>query len=127
MRAHSPEYGVLLYDDACGVCRRWIVLWRRTLRRNGIDIAPLQSGWVAERLHLRDADLTEDVRLLLPGGSQIRGADVYRYAMKRIWWTYPLYLISVLPFLNTLFDRAYRSFADHRHRISRLCGLAPPR
>jgi len=123
----SPGKGVLLYDDSCGACRRLVLRWSRTLQRNGFDVAPLQSDWVSEQLNIRPGALTEDVRLLLPDGKQIRGADVYRYAMKRIWWAYPIYLLSVTPLLNLLFNGAYRTFADHRHRFSGLCGLTPPR
>jgi predicted DCC family thiol-disulfide oxidoreductase YuxK len=122
-----PENGVLLYDDSCGICRHWVLRWSRTLRRNGFEVAPLQSDWVPEKLNIRAGALTEDVRLLLPDGRQIQGADVYRYAMKRIWWAYPVYLLSVTPLLHFLFNGAYRAFADHRHRVSRLCGIAPPR
>jgi hypothetical protein len=43
--------------------------------------------------------------------------------MRRIWWAYPLYLLSVTPLLRGAFDRAYRAFADRRHHVSRLCRL----
>ena len=118
-----PPAGWILYDDSCGVCRRWIHFWEGTLRRRGFDIAPLQAAWVAEKLRLDHLRLTEDLRLLLPDGRDVQGADVYRVAMKRIWWAYPLYLLSVTPHLNVVFDRAYRTFASHRHEISRLCSL----
>jgi predicted DCC family thiol-disulfide oxidoreductase YuxK len=117
------EGGWILYDDSCGICRRWIPFWERTLRRRGFEVAPLQSPWVAEKLHIDPFRLTEDVRLLLPDGRHIQGADVYRYAMKRIWWAYPLYLFSVLPLMRHAFDRGYRTFARHRHQVSRLCRL----
>jgi predicted DCC family thiol-disulfide oxidoreductase YuxK len=76
-----------------------------------------------EKLKLDTGELTEDLRLLLSDGRQVQGADVYRYAMKRIWWAYPLYLFSVLPLTRHAFDRGYTTFAKHRHQVSRLCGL----
>ena len=115
--------GWILYDDSCGICRRWVPFWAGTLRRSGFEIAPLQAGWVAEKLNLDAGELTEDLRLLLSDGRLVRGADVYRYAMKRIWWGYPLYLLSVLPILKHAFDWGYRTFAKHRHLVSRLCRL----
>ncbi len=118
-----PSAGWILYDDSCGFCRRWIPFWGETLRRRGFDVAPLQSPWVAEKLHIDPLRLTEDLRLLLSDGSQVQGADVYRYAMKRIWWAYPLYLVSVLPLMKNAFDWGYWTFARHRHQVSRLCGL----
>jgi hypothetical protein len=93
------------------------------LRRRGFDIAPLQAAWVAEKLEIDPLRLTEDLRLLLPDGNHVQGADVYRFAMKRIWWAYPLYLFSVMPLLKNAFDWGYRTFANHRHEVSRLCRL----
>ena len=72
---------------------------------------------------MEGSELTEDLRLLLSDGRRVQGADVYRFAMKRIWWAYPLYLFFVTPFLRSAFDRGYRSFARHRHQVSRLCRL----
>jgi hypothetical protein len=43
--------------------------------------------------------------------------------MRRIWWAYPLYLLSKVPGLSQLFEGAYRAFARHRIQISASCGL----
>ncbi len=127
MDAPPAGEGWLLYDASCGFCSRWVPFWSGMLRRRGYGVVPLQSAWVAERLHLEAGEITADLRLLLRDEKQIRGADVYRHLMKRIWWAYPLYLCSVTPILRGVFDAAYRGFADHRHRISRMCRLGVPR
>ena len=123
MRDAEPV-GWVLYDDACGFCRRWVPLWGKVLRRRGLLIVPLQSPWVEERLALRPDELLRDLRLLLFDGRQLVGADVYRYAMRRIWWAYPMYLLSSAPVLRNIFDWGYRTFADNRYRISRGCRIA---
>ena len=110
----TPPIGWVLYDDACGFCRRWVPFWRGTLRKRGFAIAPLQSEWGSAEV---------DLTLLLVGGGQVRGADVYRYVMRRIWWAYPLYLLSRAPLLRRAFDWGYSSFAVNRHRFSRACRL----
>lgn len=115
--------GWILYDDSCGLCRRWVPFWEPALRRRGFAIAPLQAPWVAERTGLSTQELEQDLRLLLPDGSLVSGADAYRHAMRRIWWAYPLYLLSIAPLLRTLFDRVYGALARHRHRLSMACGL----
>lgn len=115
--------GWVLYDETCGVCSRWVPFWAPTLRRIGYDIASLQSDWIQQRLNVTDDSLMRDVRLLLADGSQVSGADVYRYFMKRIWWAYPFYLLACAPLLRRIFNFAYRTFADNRHRFSRACGL----
>ena len=117
--------GWVLYDGACGLCSRWVPFWENTLKRRGIHIARLQAGWVAEKLHLSDADLAMDFRLLLANGEQLVGAAAYRYLMRRIAWAMPLYLLSILPVFRTLFDLGYRLFADNRFWISRRCHLPP--
>ena len=121
----SEPIGFVLYDDSCGFCRRWIPFWKTTLRKRGFAIAPLQSEWVIKQLNASQEDLLFDLRLLLADGSQMRGADVYRYLMRRIWWAYPLYLLSSLPLLRNIFDWGYRTFADNRYHFSRACRLPP--
>jgi predicted DCC family thiol-disulfide oxidoreductase YuxK len=118
--------GWVLYDGGCGLCSRWVPFWEATLRARGFRIAPLQSPWVAKRTGLPEAELVTDLRLLFDDGRQIRGADVYRHVMRRIWWAYPLYLLAAAPVLRAVFDGGYRRFATNRYRISRSCGLAGP-
>lgn len=122
-RSIAPTEGWVLYDSRCGFCSRWVVFLRDTLARHGFAIAPLQSEWVAEELRLLPDELTADVRLLLVNGRQHRGAEVYRYVMRRIWWTRPLYFLSVLPILCRVFDAGYRAFAEKRYCLSEYCGL----
>ncbi len=118
-----PPQGHILYDASCGFCRRWIPFWASTLNRRGFQIAPLRSPWVRRRLNLPNGRLLDNLRLLLPDGAQVEGAEVYRHVMRRIWWTYPLYLLSLAPILRQLFDRSYRAFATYRFRISSALGL----
>ena len=115
--------GWVLYDGACGFCGRWIPLWASTLRGLGLDVAQLQDGWVRERLGIDNTELLVDLRLLLASGVQVRGADVYRYVMRRLWWAWPLYLITIAPLSRSAFDWGYHTFARHRYRISRACRL----
>ena len=97
------------------------LLGESTLRKQGFGIAPLQSAWVQERLG--EGDVLQDLRLLLEDGRDIRGSDVYRYAMRQIWWAYPLSILASMPLLRRIFDWGYRTFAENRHRISRACRL----
>ena len=118
--------GWVLYDGSCGICSCWVPFWAPTLRRLGLDMAPLQSAWVLERTNLPLAVLLEDLRLLHADGRLTSGADVYRFVMRRRWWAYPLYLLSIMPGGRYVFDSAYRNFARHRLEVSAACGLVPP-
>lgn len=117
--------GWILYDGSCGVCSHWVPFWGSTLARIGLDFAPLQSEWVAEKLAIPEEELLTDLRLLLEGGALISGADVYRYVMRRVWWGWPFYLLVALPGFRQLFDWAYRTFASQRFEVSKICRLTP--
>ncbi len=123
---YTPK-GWLLYDGACGFCSRWVPFWAKTLRGISIDFVPLQELWVREKLGVDETELLRDLRLLLIDGTQIRGADVYRYVMKRVWWAYPLYVLAVSPIFRSIFDWGYATFAKNRYRISKSCGWSPER
>jgi predicted DCC family thiol-disulfide oxidoreductase YuxK len=120
----------VLYDGACGFCRRWVPYWKHTLARRGIAIAPLQEPWVRERLSAQGVSAetqVDDIRLLVgETDTLLSGAEAYRWVLRRIWWATPLWVLSVTPGLRRVFDRTYRAVADNRHRISRACRLEPP-
>jgi hypothetical protein len=67
MQTDQPT-GWVLVDDACGFCREWIPFWEPALGKIGLDIAPLQAPWVAERLALPADELIHDIRLLFADG-----------------------------------------------------------
>jgi predicted DCC family thiol-disulfide oxidoreductase YuxK len=115
----------VLYDDACGFCRKWVPFWEPTLRRHRFVIAPLQAPWVSAELEIAPEEAISDLRLLRADGTSVQGADVYRFVMRRIWWAYPLYLLAAAPLLRMVFDWSYRTFADNRYRFSRACRLPP--
>ena len=115
--------GWVLFDDECGVCHRTVPFFGGTLRKLGFEIAPLQDAWVQERIGARAGDPMNYMRLLFADGREVLGPDVYRYFMKRVWWSYPIYLLSVLPVLRSMFDWAYRTFAANRYRVAKACGL----
>lgn len=118
-----PPAGWILYDGSCGLCRRWVPFWENALRRRGFGIAALQEDWVAIQLKLPQETLLDDLRLLLADGTHLAGAEVYRYAMRRIWWALPLYLFSVMPGGRQVFDCGYRTFARNRYKVSAVCRL----
>ena len=124
---HPPGLGSVkgwvLYDGDCGFCSRWVPHWSGVLGRRGFAIAPLQAAWVGETMQMSIEELSTDVRLLFAAGEHLKGADVYRYLMRRIWWATPLWALAALPGLRLLFDAAYRRFADNRYRISRTCHM----
>lgn len=120
-----PPAGWVLYDASCGICSRWVPWWSPTLGRIGLATAALQQPWVAARLAMPPEELLADITILLADGRLVRGADAYRWVLRRRWWMLPLWLLATLPPTRWLFDLGYRGFARNRHAISRACGLRP--
>jgi predicted DCC family thiol-disulfide oxidoreductase YuxK len=122
-----PRVAWVLYDGACGVCSRWVPFWKGTLERRGIGIAALQEPWVAGRLAARGIhpeNFLDDFRIVVEEtGDVIPGADAYRWALRRIWWAWPFWALSVTPGLGGFFDAAYRRFAESRYRVSKACRI----
>ncbi len=117
--------GHILYDDTCGFCRSWVPKLRPVVRKQGLEVTPLQNPKVKDRLTVPMADLLTDIHLMFENGQTLRGAEVYRYVMRRVWWLVPIYVLSTLPFLRGVFDWGYRKFAENRYRISKACRLPP--
>ena len=126
----APKNGWVLYDNTCGFCSSWVPRWQHVLARHSFGVTALQEPWVDHWLQMPEEELLTDVRLLLPSGHHLKGADVYRYVMRRIWWAMPLSLLMSAPGLRWVVDQSYRRFADNRYLISRTCHMpvrtAPP-
>lgn len=121
----SAPIGWVLFDGACGICSRWVPWWSPTFARLGLAPAALQEPWVAARTSLAPEELLRDLSILLADGTLVRGADAYRWVLRRRWWGLPLWLLAVVPPGRWLFDLGYRLIADNRHRISAACRLRP--
>ncbi|GJM25169.1 MAG: hypothetical protein DHS20C16_15840 [Phycisphaerae bacterium] len=117
--------GWLLYDESCGFCDRWVHFWKPVLAKRGFKVQPLQSEFAKTHVSLPDDAMLSEFRLLVADGQLVEGANAYRYVMRRIYWAYPLYVISILPVFSLLFDFGYRWFRDHRHQVSKACRLPP--
>ena len=117
--------GWVLYDGSCGFCARWVPFWGPRLDRIGLGTAPLESDWVRARLPIPESPADMDLTLLLQDGGIVRGAEVYRFVMRRIWWACPLYVLSITPGLRAIFNFGYRTFARHRYQVSRACHFEP--
>ena len=116
--------GWVLYDDSCGMCRIWVPRWKSLLHKRHLDIAGLQEGWVAAYGGISDEEKMRDVQLLFRDGRRLSGAAVYRFVMKRTWWLWPLWVLSMIPIGKQLFNYGYRTVADNRHKISQTCHLS---
>lgn len=113
----------MLFDNDCGICRWLAERVKERLARKGFLLVPLQEEWVLETFGMPAAEVQSDFRLLLIDGSKRQGAEVYRYLLRQFWLGYPVYLISILPIFNRLFDLCYAWFRDNRGRFSKACKI----
>lgn len=117
--------GWVLYDGTCGLCSQAVPFWSPTFARLGLATAALQEPWVAARTRLSPDELLRDISILLADGTLVRGADAYRWVLRRRWWGLPLWLVAAIPPTRWLFDLGYRLVASNRHRVSQACRLRP--
>lgn len=124
LKADGPR-GWVLYDGLCGFCSWWIPYWKNTIKRNGYEIAAVQTDWVRQEIGPRVEELNSDIRLLLNDGTLINGADAYIYGMRQVWWSWPFGFVLGLPIFRQITWKFYKVFNRNRFLVSKICKLDP--
>lgn len=122
-KGRSASRGWVFFDAGCGFCSGWARRMHATLESRGFGLAPLQSLRVRALLNLPDAELLGEMRLLMPDGTVLGGADALIYLARNIWWAWPVYALAQLPGIRTLLLSSYRWFAARRHCLSSTCAV----
>jgi predicted DCC family thiol-disulfide oxidoreductase YuxK len=118
-----PFAGWVFFDGECVLCRQTVRRFSSVLGRRGFEFRPLQSPGAAEHLGLDESDLLREMRLLLADGRRLGGADAVVEIARRIWWAWPLWLISRVPGMKPMLRAGYRVIATNRHCIGGVCAL----
>src|SRR5438093_1489015 len=113
----------IYYDASCGICSAGVRRTQRLLAKRGFVFEPLQGKGVAEMLELRTGEIPDEMKLRTREGATLGGADAAVYIARRIWWAWPIWLISRIPGAMPMMRRGYRFIARRRNRISRSCAL----
>src|SRR5436190_3098681 len=113
----------IYYDASCGVCSTGVRRTQRWLARRGFVFEPLQGEGVAEMLATSAGEIPDEMKLRTRAGQILGGADALVYIARRIWWAWPIWLLSRIAGTMPIMRRAYRFVARRRHRISRVCAL----
>lgn len=116
----------MLFDADCRFCRAVANRYVPMLRRRHLELVPLQTPWVKERLGLNDAELLAEMRFLTPEGAIYGGADALLAIARRIWWAKPACWLARLPGVTPALRIAYAWFARHRYCLGRTCPAAGP-
>lgn len=110
----TRSYGWVFYDAHCPMCSRWARRFTNVLLRRRFLTAPLQRGWVQQRLKLDSNDALTEMRVLSANGELLGGAAAMVYLADCIWWARPLAVIADLPGAMGMLSRAYRFVARRR-------------
>ena len=112
---------VLLYDEKCSVCRRFISLIVNSDNRGAMRIAPLQSPLGDAIRHARPEIAPKDSAVWIgPDGEISAFSDAILAALDYLGgpWTALTAAMRIVPY--QLRDRAYRAFAENRNLFGRL-------
>ena len=126
-KSQSPRpcegFDTIYYGASCGVCSAGVRRWQRLLKRRGFMFQPLQSAGAAELLHLKQAEIPAEMKICTCEGRILGGADAIVHICRRIWWTWPLWVLSRLPGIMPILRKSYRLLARNRQKISETCRL----
>lgn len=115
--------GWLFHDGDCRLCRQSARRVAGLLGRRGIELRTLQSPDTTELLGLSGRDLLREMRLLLADVRNLGGADAVVEIARRIWWAWPLWLVSCVPGVKPLLRAVYRIVAANRHCQGGVCAI----
>ena len=114
----DPRYTVV-YDGACGICRRSVELLRRWDRHGRLELVPFQAEGVGDRFpDIAEAEFREAVQVIAPDGRRWSGADAVEQALARTPKGRPIAWLFKLPFAPPVARRIYRWVARNRSKIA---------
>ena len=123
---HSSGKRWVLFDGDCPWCINMVRKLEGTLLRRGFGLAPLQAPWVRAHLGLKPEDLFAEMKVLTDDGSALGGGDAVAYLAGEIWWAWPLYLATKLPYGMPILRGAYRRLAARRTCTNGACARPQP-
>jgi len=118
---------VVLYDDACPLCRSQVRLLCRLDWFDRLRFVPLSaSAGVAHAAGLTTDVMLEAMHLVAVDGTVLRGARAFRFAALRLPLLAPLALGLWIPGALWVAERVYAWISRNRYRLNgkRDCGEA---
>ncbi len=101
--------GTLLYDAECAFCTKWARRGEQVLGSRGFTFRPLPQA-------------AEEMKLVTPSGETFGGAMALVHLARQVWWAWPLWAASRVPFVMRFLNRGYRKVAARRHCLNERCG-----
>lgn len=111
----------VVYDGACKVCGRLVLLLNRWDTRNELEVIPFQNTSVLDRFPWIPSEAyAEAMQLVGPGGRTWQGGDAVEQLLKILPLGGTLGWAFKVPGFGGLFNRFYRWFARNRYKFG--CG-----
>lgn len=118
MTGPRDERPVLIYDDSCGFCRRWVRRLKRWDRRDAVQLLPLQDPRAPELAGRSREALQRAAHLVRPDGRVFAGAAAARElcAFLPLGWFPALVLRvpGVLPIAERMYNWIARKWGPVR-------------
>jgi predicted DCC family thiol-disulfide oxidoreductase YuxK len=92
-----PEGPTLIYDDACGFCRRWVLRARRLDTAGRVQLLPLQDDDAPTLSGQRREQLMQAAHFVRPEGEVFAGAAAVRELARYLTGGWVLRLLFRLP------------------------------
>jgi predicted DCC family thiol-disulfide oxidoreductase YuxK len=127
MKDRDRSRAGVFYDADCAFCVTAARRFERVLARRRVELVPLQTPDAGARLGVRDDRLLDEMRLRLPNGTVLGGADAVAEIARRIWWAWPLWTLSRVPGAMRPMRATYRWVARHRSCTNGACKVDAPR
>jgi predicted DCC family thiol-disulfide oxidoreductase YuxK len=107
MHTGRPAGPVVIYNAACGFCRRWADHLRRWDRAGRITLLPLQDELAPALAGRPRSTLEQAVHVVLPGGQVAAGAAAIRAICRFLPGGWAVRMLLALPGALPVAERAY--------------------
>lgn len=112
----------IIFDGACGFCRRQIERIRRLDRKGVFDYCPSNAADLLIRFpQLAQQNLDSGMRLVTPEGVVHVGADAVYQISRQLAYVRWLSWLYRIPILNTFWRTVYAWVAARRYQLARKC------
>jgi len=110
-----PTKPIVVYDNACEFCisakrDMEIIDRKKELKWAGI------SNFKYKKYKLKKQDLLEEMHFI-DNKKVYKGYYAWKQIGKKIPLMYPIYLISRLPWVDSIGNKVYKIIAKHRHKL----------
>jgi predicted DCC family thiol-disulfide oxidoreductase YuxK len=111
----------VFYDADCRFCVNAARRFEGVLARRWVELVPLQIPGASAELGVPDDRLLDEMRLRLNDGTVLGGAAAVVEIARRIWWAWPLWVLSRLPGAMRPIRATYGWIARHRRCPNDAC------